>query len=183
MIRRAVGSGAVAGQIRPAEAARPDPEINRPKDSQDESEAMIEVHKLVTHYGERQILYERVEDLAYAAPTLEDITGTAQARPIALALTPLQEFVRTSVSGIGLLMAGTLLALLLANIPLSEGYTRFWETHLTVGVPGFSIDEPLRRWVNDALMAVFFFLLGLEIKREVLVGESARPAAGDRAEP
>ena len=124
---------------------------------------------------ERRIWYARGEDLAQEAPTIEDITGTAQERPIALALTPLQEFVRTSVSGIGLLLAGAVLALVLANTPLSEGYTRFWETHLTVGVPGFEISEPLRRWVNDALMAIFFFLLGLEIKREVLVGELRSP--------
>jgi NhaA family Na+:H+ antiporter len=124
---------------------------------------------------ERRIWYARGENLAQEAPTIEDITGTAQERPIALALTPLQEFVRTSVSGIGLLLAGAVLALVLANTPLSEGYTRFWEAHLTVGVPGFEISEPLRRWVNDALMAVFFFLLGLEIKREVLVGELRSP--------
>ena len=124
---------------------------------------------------ERQILYARVEELAHEAPTFEHITGTAQERPIALALAPLQEFVRTNVSGIGLLLAGAVVALVLANSPLSEGYTRFWETHLTVGVPGFAISEPLRRWVNDALMALFFFLLGLEIKREVLVGELRSP--------
>ncbi|MDQ3927559.1 MAG: Na+/H+ antiporter NhaA, partial [Chloroflexota bacterium] len=124
---------------------------------------------------ERQIWHARIEELAHEAPTIEDITGTAQERPIALALTPLQEFIRTSVSGIGLLLAGTVVALVLANTPLSEGYAHFWETKLTVGVPGFGITEPLRRWVNDALMAIFFFLLGLEIKREVLVGELRSP--------
>jgi NhaA family Na+:H+ antiporter len=124
---------------------------------------------------ERRIWYARGEELAEEAPTVEDITGTSQARPLALALTPLQEFVRTSVSGIGLLLAGAVVALVLANSPLSEGYTRFWNTDLTIGVPGFAITEPLRRWVNDALMAIFFFLLGLEIKREVLVGELRSP--------
>jgi NhaA family Na+:H+ antiporter len=124
---------------------------------------------------ERRVWYALSEELAEEAPTIEDITGTSQERPIALALTPLQEFVKTSVSGIGLLLAGAVLALVLANSPLSEGYTHFWETHLTVGVPGFEISEPLRRWVNDALMAIFFFLLGLEIKREVLAGELRSP--------
>lgn len=124
---------------------------------------------------ERRLWYARGEELAQGAPTIEDITGTAQERPIGMALTPLQEFVKTSVSGIGLLLAGTVLALVLANSPLSDGYTRFWETHLTIGLPGFEISEPLRRWVNDALMSIFFFLLGLEIKREVLVGELRSP--------
>ena len=53
---------------------------------------------------ERQIWYARVEDLAQGAPIIEDITGTAQERSLALVLTPLQEFVRTSVSGVGLLL-------------------------------------------------------------------------------
>ncbi len=124
---------------------------------------------------ERLLWYERGEDLAHDLPVIEDITGTAQERPLALALAPLQEFVRTSVSGIGLLLAATVVALVLANSPLSQGYVRFWDSHLIVGVPGFEIDEPLRRWVNDALMAIFFFLLGLEIKREMLVGELRSP--------
>ncbi|MEO8285312.1 MAG: Na+/H+ antiporter NhaA [Chloroflexota bacterium] len=124
---------------------------------------------------ERRTWYARAEELAEEAPTIEDITGTGQELPLALALTPLQEFFKTSVSGVGLLLAGAFVALLLANSPLSEGYVRFWETHLTIGVPGFEISEPLRRWVNDALMSIFFLLLGLEVKREVLVGELSSP--------
>jgi NhaA family Na+:H+ antiporter len=120
---------------------------------------------------ERQLWFERGEELAEAPPRVWNITGTAQEQPLALARTPLDEFVRTSVSGIGLLLFGTVLALAMANTPLSDTYDRFWATELTIGVERFGITETLRHWVNDCLMALFFFLVGLEIKREVLVGE------------
>jgi Na+:H+ antiporter, NhaA family len=124
---------------------------------------------------ERRAWYLRAEALIEDAPWVANITGTAQERPLALALTPLEDFVRTSVSGIGLLLLGTALAVVLANSPLSGAYARFWETELTVGVAGFGITESLRHWVNDGLMALFFFIVGLEIKREVLVGELRYP--------
>ncbi|MBA2518649.1 MAG: Na+/H+ antiporter NhaA [Chloroflexia bacterium] len=92
-----------------------------------------------------------------------------------MALTPLEDFVRTSVSGIGLLLLGTLAAVVLANSPLADGYEAFWNANLTIGTAGFGITESLRHWVNDALMALFFFIVGLEIKREVLVGEMRYP--------
>jgi Na+:H+ antiporter, NhaA family len=124
---------------------------------------------------ERRAWYLRAEALIEDAPWVANITGTAQERPLALALTPLEDFVRTSISGIGLLLLGTALAVVLANSPLSGAYARFWETELTVGVAGFGITESLRHWVNDGLMALFFFIVGLEIKREVLVGELRYP--------
>jgi NhaA family Na+:H+ antiporter len=70
-------------------------------------------------------------------------------------------------------------ALLLANSPLAEGYFRFWQIKLTVGFDAFSLSKGLHYWINDGLMAVFFFVVGLEIKREFLAGElaSARKAA------
>ncbi len=115
------------------------------------------------------------DDLVESAPLVRNITGTSQERTLALALSPLERYVATSVSGIGLLLLGTVIALVLANSPLSESYERFWETPLTIGVAGWSISESLRHWVNDALMALFFFVVGLEIKREVLVGELRYP--------
>jgi Na+:H+ antiporter, NhaA family len=124
---------------------------------------------------ERRIWYERGAELIADAPEPVDITGTAQDRNLRLALTPLESFVRTSVSGIGLLLLGTVLAVVAANSPVSDLYERFWQTELTVGVEGFQISESLRHWVNDGLMALFFFILGLEIKREVLVGEMRNP--------
>jgi NhaA family Na+:H+ antiporter len=124
---------------------------------------------------ERRIWYARGQELAEELPQAVNITGTSQERRLSLALTPLDEFVRTSVSGIGLLLLGAGLALVLANTPLSDSYERLWATELTIGTANFGITESLRHWVNDGLMALFFFILGLEIKREVLVGELRYP--------
>ena len=109
------------------------------------------------------------------APLFADISGTAQTGRLVLALTPFEQFVRTSVSGIGLLLFGTAAALLLANTPLAHAYESFWHTPLTIGTESFGVTTSLRHWVNDGLMALFFFVVGLEIKREVLVGEMRVP--------
>jgi len=82
-----------------------------------------------------------------------------------------REFMRLeSASGV-LLLAFTLLALLLANSPLSHFYGQIFDTTVAVQVGALTIHKPLLLWVNDGLMAVFFFLVGLEIKREFLEGE------------
>ena len=114
-------------------------------------------------------------DAIAETPRFADISGTAQAGRLAMALTPFEQFVRTSVSGIGLLLAGTVAALILANTPLAHGYEAFWHTALTIGTDAFGVTMSLRHWVNDGLMALFFFVVGLEIKREVLVGEMRAP--------
>ena len=113
----------------------------------------------------------RAEDLSDSAPRVANISGTAQEQPLSLVLTPLDEFVRTSVSGIGLLLVGTAVALVMANTHFADSYDRLWNTKLAIGTDDFRIVESLRHWVNDGLMALFFFIVGLEIKREVLVGE------------
>ena len=77
----------------------------------------------------------------------------------------------TSVSGTALLLAGTALALLFANSPLSGAYSAFFEAEVTIGTEVFSLSETVREWINEGLMALFFFLVGLEMKREILVGE------------
>ena len=125
--------------------------------------------------AERRQWNEIGDALAEGPTEYANITGTAQEQPLALALTPLQNFVQTSASGIGLLLLGTVLALIAANSPLASAYEHFWETELTIGTEAFGITESLRHWVNDALMALFFFIVGLEIKREVLVGEMRVP--------
>lgn len=124
---------------------------------------------------ERAIWIARADDLSSSPPRATDITGTAQAKPLSLALTPLEDFVRTSVSGIGLMLFGTVLALILANSRFSSDYEAFWNTYVTIGAENFGITATLRHWVNDALMALFFFIVGLEIKREILVGELRTP--------
>jgi NhaA family Na+:H+ antiporter len=86
---------------------------------------------------------------------------------------PLQQFIQTESSGGMILLACAAVALAWANSPWSASYDHVWETPLTLGVPGVTLREPLHLWINDALMAVFFLLVGLEIKREMLIGELA----------
>lgn len=94
---------------------------------------------------------------------------------IARIVRPFQEFARAEASGGLVLIACTALALLWANSPWAGGYAAFWQHRLTIGPDALSISKPLLLWVNDGLMAVFFFMVGLEIKRELLVGELASP--------
>ncbi|GCE45576.1 NhaA family Na+:H+ antiporter [Thermosporothrix hazakensis] len=93
-------------------------------------------------------------------------------------LQPFQEFLQTKTSGGILLVGCTIIALLWANSPWASSYPRFWESHLSISLFGFVLDESLHTWINDGLMTFFFLLVGLEIKRELLVGElsSARQA-------
>ncbi|HMB91188.1 MAG TPA: Na+/H+ antiporter NhaA [Rhodothermales bacterium] len=86
-------------------------------------------------------------------------------------LRPFQTFFQTSASGGVILMVCALAALVLANSPWADAYFDIWQTIVTVGAGSFAISKPLLLWINDGLMAIFFFVVGLEIKREVLVGE------------
>ncbi len=88
-------------------------------------------------------------------------------------LTPLDDFIhRQTTSGI-LLMLCAVLAIYLANSPWSETYHRILATPFTIGITGFQLSKTLHHWINDGLMAIFFFVIGLELKREILVGELA----------
>ena len=86
---------------------------------------------------------------------------------------PFQEFAKLEASGGILLIACTVAALIWANSPWAESYFGLWHTKLTFGFAGQQLSEELHFWINDGLMAVFFLLVGLEIKREALVGELA----------
>jgi NhaA family Na+:H+ antiporter len=83
-----------------------------------------------------------------------------------------------------LLIAAALIGFGLANSPFAANYLALLDARLGVGFAGWSLEKPLILWVNDLLMAIFFFLIGLEIKREVMVGElagwrrAALPVAG-----
>jgi len=86
-------------------------------------------------------------------------------------LSPFQKFVKIeSFSGI-LLMIATIVALVWANSPFSESYQYLWQYKIGITTQGFELNKPLILWINDGLMAIFFFLIGLEIKREFLIGE------------
>ncbi|HLV39243.1 Na+/H+ antiporter NhaA [Xanthomarina sp.] len=86
-------------------------------------------------------------------------------------LTPLQKYIKIeSLSGF-LLLGATLLALIWANSPWSHMYQELWNYELGFTSETFEINKPLILWINDGLMAIFFFLIGLEIKREFVIGE------------
>lgn len=88
----------------------------------------------------------------------------------------LQRFFKLeSASGI-LLMLATILALIMANSPLTYLYSALLDTPVAIQLGDLRIHKPLLLWINDGLMAVFFFTVGLEIKREVLFGELSQPA-------
>lgn len=88
-----------------------------------------------------------------------------------LLITPFQKFVKIeSLSGL-LLFCATIIALIWANSPLSHLYESLWQYKIGFTSPNFELSKPLILWVNDGLMAIFFFLIGLEIKRELLIGE------------
>jgi NhaA family Na+:H+ antiporter len=92
-------------------------------------------------------------------------------------LRPLQEFLETATSGAILLFVAVVAALLWANSPWKDAYHELWLTRVTVGVGGWAIDKDLRFWIDDGLMTLFFLLVGLEIKREVVSGELRDPRA------
>ena len=104
---------------------------------------------------------------------------TVRGLPLYRGLETFRGFVRDYVSGSVLLLAATLIALIWANSPWAAAYTHLWETELAITLGGGGQTHSLRDWINDGLMALFFFVVGLEIKREILVGElsSRRGAA------
>jgi len=88
-------------------------------------------------------------------------------------LSPVEEFIhRQTTSGI-LLMLCAIVAITIANSPWNEAYHHILELTFTIGVPGFELSKSVHHWINDGLMAIFFFVIGLELKREILVGELA----------
>ena len=110
----------------------------------------------------------------------EDIrpSWSDSARPVPrLVLQPLQTFLRTEEAGGILLLAAAVAALLWANSPWRASYDAVWHAQLTIGLGPWSLAEDLQRWVNDALMALFFLVVGLEIKRELTTGELRQPRA------
>jgi NhaA family Na+:H+ antiporter len=96
--------------------------------------------------------------------------------PIDIWLTdPLANFLgRQTTSGIVLFVAA-LVALVLANSPFADAYHHLWHNEFSIGFKGFLISKTLHHWINDGLMGVFFFVIGLELKREIMAGELSDP--------
>ncbi|GHO65349.1 Na(+)/H(+) antiporter NhaA [Ktedonobacter sp. SOSP1-52] len=99
-------------------------------------------------------------------PTGEGIAGRL--------LQPFQAFAQAETTSGLLLILCICLALVWANSPWAGSYEQLWEIHLVIHLGGYGLDKPLHTWINDGLMVLFFFLVGLELKRETLVGELSK---------
>ena len=90
-------------------------------------------------------------------------------------VTPFQKFAKIEgLSGI-LLFSATIIALIWANSPFGDSYESLWQYKIGINTQSFELTKPLILWINDGLMAIFFFLIGLELKRELLIGELDSP--------
>jgi len=103
----------------------------------------------------------------------EKLFGSSLEKTFKRAMTPFEEFVHDEASSGLLLMACTVIAMAIANSALLPIYEAILHTKVTIGGGALSITLSLHHWINDGLMALFFFTVGLEIKREILVGELA----------
>jgi NhaA family Na+:H+ antiporter len=100
----------------------------------------------------------------------------ASNKPLArLVARPVREFLRVEASGSILLLLAAAVALVWANSPWASSYDSFWHTTVAVDLGGFRVEETLQHWVNDALMVIFFFVVGLEIKYEIVSGDLRDP--------
>jgi NhaA family Na+:H+ antiporter len=86
-------------------------------------------------------------------------------------LRPFQQFAATESAGGIVLLICAVAAIAWANSPAGDAYFHLWEHTFTIGFEGFALTKSLHHWINDGLMVVFFLLVGLEIKRELFVGE------------
>lgn len=84
---------------------------------------------------------------------------------------PFNKFFQLSAAGGLLLIFAVLIAMIFANTAYATEYLNFWQKDLTIGLDDFQLKKPLQLWINDGLMAIFFFLIGLEIRREMQIGE------------
>ena len=87
--------------------------------------------------------------------------------------TPFEHFLHAQTTTGIILLAMTLLALIVANSPLRDAYLHFIHTPITLSIGSLVVKNSLHHWINDGLMAIFFFTIGLEIKREILFGQLA----------
>jgi Na+:H+ antiporter, NhaA family len=105
----------------------------------------------------------------------EEMGRLERATVVGRLIEPFVRFMRIESSGGLVLLAATTVALALANSELAASFHAFWEIPAGVTFGSFVLIEPLRHWVNDGLMTLFFFVVGLEIKRELVSGELADP--------
>lgn len=89
---------------------------------------------------------------------------------------PLQRFINNSSAGGLMLFGSAFLALLAANSPWADAYHAIWEIPFSIGIGEAVLSKSLHHWINDGLMAIFFFVIGLELKRELRFGALSKPA-------
>ncbi|SFO32445.1 Na+/H+ antiporter NhaA [Geodermatophilus obscurus] len=106
-----------------------------------------------------------------AAAPGPDGQSRAAGRGLLARIAPLRRSLRTEAGSAGLLLAATVVALVWANSPMGDSYSTFWHTEFAVRIGGTELALDLQHWVNDGLMVFFFFVVGLEIKRELVIGE------------
>jgi Na+:H+ antiporter, NhaA family len=88
---------------------------------------------------------------------------------------PIQRFINNSTTSGIVLFSSAFLAIILSNSPWSQEFHELWELEFSIGFDGHYINKNLHHWINDGLMAVFFFVVGLELKREIVAGELREP--------
>jgi NhaA family Na+:H+ antiporter len=93
------------------------------------------------------------------------------AAPIDRIIQPFTRFLHVQAAGGIVLLLATIAALVLANSPWSDGFLKFWKTPVGFTIGGFEMNYYLQHWINDGLMVLFFFVVGLEVKRELVLGE------------
>lgn len=86
-------------------------------------------------------------------------------------LKPVNKFIKNETAGGIVLFSAAILAIIVANSPLAEQYHQLWKYKFSIGFAGYEISKSLHHWINDGLMSVFFFVVGLELKREIIGGE------------
>jgi Na+:H+ antiporter, NhaA family len=101
----------------------------------------------------------------------ERLHSVSPALPIQLLTSPFVRFAKMEAASGILLLSATIAALICANSPWEHAYHEFWNATTSVGLGPVVLSETRHEWINDGLMSLFFFLVGLEIKREVLIGE------------
>jgi NhaA family Na+:H+ antiporter len=119
-------------------------------------------------------MHEQDEQAALPESTDKGVYHSPWEKTFSKIITPFEEFVhRQTTTGL-LLMGTTILALLLANSEFADAYQKIVKLYSSISVGDWELRLSLQHWVNDALMALFFFVVGLELKREFLVGELAQ---------
>ena len=105
------------------------------------------------------------------SPRLQDPRLGVRRQRVDQFVRPVQAFIRTETAGGVVLLVAAIIALVWANSPWSDFYHDLLEQHLSVDLGIWALDASLHFWINDAAMVLFFFVVGLEIKREAVVGE------------